>query len=197
MKVVGFVLSPRREGNTEILVREALDAAKEAGAETELWTAAGKIIKHCDGCCACFKTPHECHIKDDMQDVYKKLFEADGLIFGSPTYFWYANSTASAFINRTLRVWWEPGRLKGKVGAAISVTWRRGGINTLQQLVGFMLQHDLTIGYNYDAICVGYAVENWWEGEKGAVKRDERSMTEARTLGKTVVELIEKLKAKR
>lgn len=65
MKVVGIVGSPRRGGNTELLVNEALKAAGEEGIETELITLVDKIIKPCDGCRVCRRTG-ECHIEDDL-----------------------------------------------------------------------------------------------------------------------------------
>ena len=55
MKVVGIVCSPRKGGNTEILVREALDAIRELGGETELITVSVKTINPCDGCNTCVK----------------------------------------------------------------------------------------------------------------------------------------------
>ncbi len=56
MKLLGIVCSPRKSSNTEILVREALTSAREAGAKTELLTVAGKNIAGCDGCDSCKKT---------------------------------------------------------------------------------------------------------------------------------------------
>lgn len=53
MKVLGLVCSPRKGGNTEILVQEALAAAREAGADTEIILIADKEILPCDSCRAC------------------------------------------------------------------------------------------------------------------------------------------------
>jgi multimeric flavodoxin WrbA len=72
MKVLGICCSPRKGGNTETLVNEALKGAKQEGAETELYSVSGKHIEPCDGCRACARTGI-CHIEDDMQDVYKKM----------------------------------------------------------------------------------------------------------------------------
>jgi multimeric flavodoxin WrbA len=52
MKVVGVVCSPRVGGNTEILVKEALDGAKDMGSDVELIVIAGKNIAPCDACTA-------------------------------------------------------------------------------------------------------------------------------------------------
>ena len=76
MKVLGIVCSPRKGGNTEIIVNEALASAKALGAEVELVTVIGKNIAPCDGCEAC-TTTGKCRIEDDMQDIYNKLLQSD------------------------------------------------------------------------------------------------------------------------
>ena len=86
MKVIGIVCSPRKDGNTEILVKQALDSAREAGAQTKLFSVIGKNIAPCDACGSCHKTG-VCHIQDDMQPLYQQLETADAIIFGSPSIF--------------------------------------------------------------------------------------------------------------
>ena len=83
MKVLGIVCSPRKGGNTEILVREALEGAGEVGGETELILVADKNIAPCDACDTCRETG-VCRIKDDMQPIYQQLDQADGIILGTP-----------------------------------------------------------------------------------------------------------------
>ena len=56
MKVLGIVCSPRKGGNTEILVEEALTVAREAGAESDVFLVADKSIAPCDGCNSCRQT---------------------------------------------------------------------------------------------------------------------------------------------
>jgi len=87
MKVLGIVCSPRKGGNTEIMMEEVLVGARNAGAETELWTVASKYIVACDGCRSCFKKGGKCHVKDDIQELYPKIIEAGGIIWGTPVYF--------------------------------------------------------------------------------------------------------------
>ena len=99
MKILGLSCSPRKMGNTEILLGEALNGAKHEGVEVELFSVSGKEIKPCDGCGSCRKTG-ECHIKDDMQTVYPKLVEADGIIFGTPIYVYGMTTQAKAIIDR-------------------------------------------------------------------------------------------------
>ena len=72
MIVLGIICSPRKKGNTEILVNEALNGAKERGADTQVIRVADLKIMPCDGCELC-KEYGECKIKDDMNDLYKKI----------------------------------------------------------------------------------------------------------------------------
>ena len=72
MKILAVSGSPRKQGNTEILLDEALQGAKAEGAGVELYRISGKNIQPCDGCWTCMKEGR-CHIKDDMQELYEKL----------------------------------------------------------------------------------------------------------------------------
>ena len=199
MKVIGIVCSPRRQGNTEILVQEALESAKAAGAEVELLTLAGKTLAPCDGCETCTKTG-KCHIDDDMQEVYPKLIEADGIIFGSPIYFWTITAQAKALIDRTmplivahrsLSVAPETTHerrhegLRNKVGGIIVVSKRCGGTLAFEELRAFLRIHRIIEGGG--ALAYG--------GNKGDVRQDEQGMREAWYAGRAVVRTIQQLKS--
>ncbi|HWQ66414.1 MAG TPA: flavodoxin family protein [Methanospirillum sp.] len=99
MKVIGFVGSPRTGGNTATLVARALEGAKASGAETELISLPSLTISGCQGCKYC-KTHETCRINDDMQDLYKKIREADAIIFGTPVYFAQMSGQMKIFIDR-------------------------------------------------------------------------------------------------
>lgn len=183
MKVVGIVCSPRLGGNTEMLVKEALAGAKEAGGDTELITLAGKVIAPCDACRTCVETG-QCHIQDDMQEIYKRLLEADGIIIGTPVYFANVSAQAKLLIDRTYSLLWTR-RLMGKMGGVVTVAQRIGGGNVLSSLYTFFaVQRMITVGGT-----AGYEGEDVPYGEKGIVRRDERAMTEARAIGRNVVKL--------
>lgn len=119
MKVLGIVCSPRKGGNTEILLKEALKSAAALGAETELLPLYDKKMEPCTGCYSCLKTG-ECYIDDDIQDMYPKLIEADGIIWGSPVYFFGVTSQAKMLIDRLYPLQ-ANGKLANKVGGVISV----------------------------------------------------------------------------
>ncbi|MGM0641269.1 MAG: flavodoxin family protein [Thermotogota bacterium] len=99
MKVIGIVGSKRKKGNTATLMNEALKAINKQGIETEIIFLDDYEIKGCNGCEKCKKT-FKCVIQDGMQKLYPKILKADGLILGSPTYFYNISSDMKAFIER-------------------------------------------------------------------------------------------------
>ena len=200
MKVIGIVCSPRQQGNTEFLVGEALTAAAEAGAEeVEVVPVANNRILPCDGCDYCLETA-ECMIADDMQDIYPKLLAADGIIIGTPVYFWGVTAQAKAIIDRTyclaaahLAV--DPelrakirsyGRaLRNKVGGTIVVAGREGGSCAFRQISDFFRLHLM--------VEAGGALA--YGRDKGEVSKDEEGLRQARGVGRAVVRAIKQRKA--
>jgi len=122
MKVVGICGSPRK-GNTEWMLRKLLKEAAKAGAETELILLRENDIKGCDGCLSCEAGGKErkgiCRIQDDMQQIYPKLVEADGLAFGTPAYFEMLSGLLKNFMDRTCPIWPKL-ELKPVVGIAVA-----------------------------------------------------------------------------
>jgi multimeric flavodoxin WrbA len=180
LKVLGLVCSPRSGGNTEILVRKALESAKNEGADVEIWDFVGKEVKPCEHCKSCYETG-ECKIMDDMQDLYPKLKEADGIILGSPVYFWSVTAQAKLLMDRTYALRRPTNLLHGKVGGAIAVAGRRG------QLEALMLMNNFFLGQGMVPASLGVDGRG---SEKGEVVTDEISVTGAVNLGKKVVDLI-------
>ena len=189
MRVLGIVCSPRKGGNTEILVGEALAAAREAGVETELFLVADKNIAPCDGCGACEEN-NICKIKDDMQELYQKLLEADGIIFGTPVYFSNVSAQAKAIIDRTYSL--RRGRkLRDKVVGAIVTVRRVGGAQTRSLLYSFFIAQRMivaggAIGYGRDKGDVRTGV-----GGGAGVS----ALEEAREVGMNVASLMKRLSA--
>lgn len=189
MRVLGICCSPRKGGNTEILVSEALAAVREAGCETELILVAGKKIAPCDGCNACLDTGI-CRVKDDMQLVYEALEKADGIILGTPVYFINVSAQAKAVIDRTY-AFLATRKLRGKVAAALVATRRTGVGQVFSLLYSFFNVHRMVIAGGG----AGYGME------KGAVREDKGSglgpestaLGEARAVGRSVVRLAEQL----
>jgi multimeric flavodoxin WrbA len=104
VKVIGLLGSPRRNGNTEVLLDRALDGAAEAGAETEKISLCGLNISGCIECNDCMETGY-CTIGDEMDDIYQALERADRLILASPMFFMGVSSQAKAVIDRCQCYW--------------------------------------------------------------------------------------------
>lgn len=142
MKILGLSFSPRKSGNTMILLSEALNGAKQEGAEIELYSVADKTIKPCDGCRSCYKTGI-CHIKDDMQGLCDKLIEADGIIFGTPIYFYSMTAQAKTVIDRTISLNRPDRSLANKVGGVIVVAGSQGNVDALKDLYFYMVTRQI------------------------------------------------------
>lgn len=99
MKIIGFIASPRKTGNTAWVVDTLLENAKEKGAETRVWSSSELGIRPCQGCLACVKNDR-CVINDDVQEIYDALEQADALVLGSPVYMGQMSAQAKIFTDR-------------------------------------------------------------------------------------------------
>jgi multimeric flavodoxin WrbA len=104
LKVLGLFGSPRRGGNTDILLEEALKGAEMEGAEVERLYLTDFNIIPCRECLQCFNDG-KCIILDDMQKIYPKLLEADIIILASPVFFYGVTAWAKALIDRCQALW--------------------------------------------------------------------------------------------
>jgi multimeric flavodoxin WrbA len=104
MKVLGLFGSPRKGGNTDLLLEEALKGAEAEGAGTERLRLSDFDITPCRECLACYDQG-KCIILDDMQKIYPKLLEADIIILASPVFFYGVTAWAKALIDRCQALW--------------------------------------------------------------------------------------------
>lgn len=99
MKVLAISGSYRGNGNTAVLVKQALSPFKNCGIESDFFSLGELSISGCRGCEGC-RNGGKCVIDDDMQKLYNHILDADLLILGSPTYFFNVNALTKAFIDR-------------------------------------------------------------------------------------------------
>lgn len=104
MKILGIYGSPRKDGNSDLLMDEALKGVDSAGAEVSSIRCCDLQISGCIECAGCDDTG-ECVIDDDMQSVYPKLAEADVIILASPIFFYSVPAQAKALIDRCQAMW--------------------------------------------------------------------------------------------
>ncbi len=139
MKILAISCSPRLHGNTVAIMEEALRGAQEAKAEVELYSVAGKTIQPCDGCRSCASTA-TCHVADDMLELSDKMVAADGIIFGTPIYFWGMTGQAKTIMDRTIALN-QPGRnLTNKVAGVVVVCGSLGLVDALKDYSYFFVQ---------------------------------------------------------
>jgi multimeric flavodoxin WrbA len=97
--MLGIVGSPRRGGNTEILVDEVLAGAEEAGALTEKVILNELDIAPCQACDACRKTG-KCVQQDDMSKLLEQMGCSQVWVLGTPVYWWGPTAQFKAFLDR-------------------------------------------------------------------------------------------------
>jgi len=129
MKAIAINGSPRKGGNTRLLLDAVLEPLAQAGWETEVVQLGGRNIHGCRACFKCWeKKDNRCVFgKDAFNEVFEKMLAADAIILGSPTYFADVSAEMKALIDRAGFVAMANGcALAGKLGAAV-VAVRRGG----------------------------------------------------------------------
>lgn len=193
MKVIAINGSPRKKGNTEILLREVLSVLEKNGIETELIQIGGKKVNSCVACMKCKEEKDGlCHKKNDLiNSIIKKMVKADGILIGSPVYFSDLTPETKALIDVSgyaLRAAGNP--LRRKVGASVTAVRRGGAMTTLDSINHFFLINEMIIpGSSYWNIGIGR--------EKGDVLKDEEGMKTMRVLGENMAWLLHKIKDKR
>jgi multimeric flavodoxin WrbA len=121
MKLCSVCGSPRN-GNTEWMLKQLHAMAVSGGITSDIVLLRKQDIKACRGCLTCEKGGKNrkgiCSIKDDMQEIYPRLLEADLIVFGTPVYFEMLSGLLKNFIDRTCPIWPS---LEGKSFAGIAV----------------------------------------------------------------------------
>jgi multimeric flavodoxin WrbA len=100
-QVLVILGSPRKKGNSSMLATRISRGAKSAGAEVETVFLHALKISPCRGCDTCKKANSKgCAIKDDMQEVYRKLIKADAWVIASPVYWFTMSAQTKIFMDR-------------------------------------------------------------------------------------------------
>ena len=182
MRVLGIMGSPRIKGNTDLLLDEALKGAQSQGAEVKKIIVDNLNISPCREYYGCLRDGN-CVIRDDMDSIYPKLLEADGVIVASPMFFYGLTSQVKALIDRCQALWARKYVLKqnlpykGRKGAFIAVGATKG-----QKLFDGSI---LTVKYFFQAIGVDYTAELLVRGvdKKGEIREHPTALKDAFELG--------------
>ena len=188
MKVVAFNGSPRKEGNTALLIRQVLKELEAEGIQSEIVHLKGPI-QGCIACSKCFESKDgRCALdKDIVNDCIEKMAKADGIILGSPTYFADLTPELKALIDRAGFVAKANNDMfRRKVGAAVVAVRRAGAVHVFDSINHFFLIGQMIIpGSSYWNLGVGLA--------EGDVERDLEGMRTAKVLGQNMAWLMKKI----
>ena len=182
MKAVAINGSPRKGGNTEILLKKALAPLTAAGWETELIQLGGTPVRGCRACYQCFeKKNSRCSQNDEVfNQCFAKMVAADAIILGSPTYFTDVSAEMKALLDRAGLVALANGGLfRGKIGAAVVAVRRGGGTHAFDTMNHmFLMSGAIVPGSTYWNLGFGR--------EKGEVASDDEALRNMNDLGQTI-----------
>jgi len=190
IKVLGIGGSPRRGGNSDLLLDRALAGAAEAGANVEKVVVARLRIAPCIACDGCWKTGR-CVVADDFQAAYEKLIAAERIVLATPIYFMGVSAQAKAFIDRCQCGWARKYVLKQALPPTPSGEPRRGALITTAG-------HHVPSGFRCAATTMRYFLDTLdaeFAGElhvgdvdeKGAIRERPDMLEAAYALGKQLL----------
>lgn len=190
--VIAINGSPRKKGNTYLLLKTVCDELNKQGIDTEIVNIGSEKIAGCMACYDCKKKKDlKCKISgDSFNDVFEACTKADGILLGSPVFVGGMTAQMKAFIDRACLVNKFNGEpLQKKPAAAVVAVRRNGALETFNSINNFFtLSQMLVVGSTY-----------WNQGigkEKGEVLEDEEGIRTMTNLGKNMAWLIQKLDAK-
>ncbi|GAB6038164.1 flavodoxin family protein [Fundidesulfovibrio butyratiphilus] len=182
MKAVAINASPREKGNTGRLLSAVLAPLNQAGWETELVHIGGKDLHGCRACYKCFEKKNaRCVFADDTcNDWLEKLYAADAVILGSPTYFSDVSAEMKGLIDRAGLVSIANGDLlAGKIGAAVVAVRRGGGTHAFDSMNHLFLMSGMVVpGSAYWNL--GYGLN------EGDVEKDAEAFNNMANLGRMI-----------
>lgn len=181
-KVFGIVGSPRKNGNTHVLVSATLQGAREKGAETNLIFLGEKKIKECTGCHACWKG-RICPRHDDMNNLYPRIIDCDALILGTPVYWYGPTALMKAFIDRFVYFNCPENRTKiiGKP-VFLAIPLEEENPDTYAPVVEFFRKSLNYLQMNLAGMVIAPGV-----GRKGEIRERVEKMKEAEEMGRRMI----------
>jgi len=196
VKILGISGTPIKDGNCDKLVQTALKAAAGIpGVETEFITLADKKIAECTHCQWCVKNKARCKIKDDVHAVHDKMFAADGIIMGGPTYCQVLSTQLQNVFFRGREEIFFGHRCTGKIGGALTLGWFGVGMEFALKVIEQMM-----MSWQIIPVARGSAiVSTFWKGEhvryqEGGVLAHPAGVFGAMGVGTTVAKYAQMMK---
>jgi len=184
MNILGISGTPRKGGNSELLLKAALKPFEKANWEINKILLSEKKIEPCTGCDFCSENK-TCFIKDDMHEVYKAFEECDAVIISTPSYYRNVPAQLKALFDRTYDTR-DKNPLRGNFGGAIAVGRATAGGG--QSIV-------INVIYNFylssGALCVPGELNGVTASadKPGDILSQPRRLNQARVLGENILKL--------
>lgn len=184
IKIIGVISSARYNGNTAALVREALKGAAEEGALVKEIFLPEYKLKPCIGCLNC-TAEGRCPIPDEFESIRKLVYEADGIILGSPTYAMEQNSIMKCFLERLGVYTLYASLLGGKYCVGISTS----NTKNASKKVAKGLTSAFKMGLFERSYVSGYlGVQSSYKGVEKKICESPDDLNKARKLGRKIAE---------
>lgn len=189
LKVLGVSASPRREGNSELLLRSALAGAEQADATVEFTRLCDYRLEACSECYKCSSTG-DCPVKDDYRSILDKILAADRLIFATPVFFMTVSAQAKVLIDRGQCLWvrqtilhqplFDPPRDRRGILLAVGGSRSRKQFECVRQPIKSCFKY-LEVDY-VGSLCINQV------DEKGAILKRPDALEQASRLGGLLAE---------
>lgn len=192
IKILGLCASPRK-GTTELTLKKSLEAIKafDQTIETQYISLRNKRIRPCVDCRLCIKNQTWCHIKDDMQEIFDMIIEADALIVASPVYVMSATPYLYALCSRmrpAMHVY--PDLFREKFISAIAVGGKRNGGQeiTIANIHNLFMTRGMNVVSNE---CGYYAGAHIWSNDESSVNEfeDVEGIESAKKLARKIADI--------
>ena len=189
LKVLGISTSPRREGNSDLLLRRMLNGAEQAGAAMEYLRLCDYHLEGCNECYSCL-SQDRCAINDDYQPILDKMLEADRLVFATPVFFMTVSAQAKLLIDRGQCLWvrhtmqhkplFEPKRDRRGIIIAVGGSRSRKQFECVRQPIQSCFNY-LEVDY-LGSLCINQV------DEKGAILKRPDALEKALQLGRILAD---------
>jgi multimeric flavodoxin WrbA len=190
MRVLAINGSPRKGGNTQVMIEQAAKALERCGVEVEQLSLRGYDVRPCNACEVCSSRPWKCPIKDDALEVLKKMRDVDGLLIASPVYGADVTAQLKALLDRSI-IPYVNQDFRDKVGGAISVGGgSHGGQEfAILQILSFFAFQGMIVANPKGGLFGAMGTAN----DRGDIRKDKEGLRSARELGERMAELLERM----
>lgn len=187
--LIAFVGSARRGGNTDVLVSEALKAARKKGATARRIRLVDINMQPCRGCMRCVSGRCHSH-RDDMDLILDAMLEARALLFATPVYFWNVSGLMKTLWDRMLPLAGLDIRKRPLVMKPLLTQTRAGVIVIQEEAEG---PHGSIPRLFFDRNILDFGMEKAGEVfaygalRRGEIRKDRKALAAARALGRKLV----------